>query len=108
MLRTSEINKALKNSLSQIHEYLVFSQNVDGTWGGRIENDPMPTAFFLTTYSNLGLERNEETRQMELYLASVQDNLGAWASSPEGVPNIDVSIVCMLALNNAETRQGQE
>jgi hypothetical protein len=64
--------------------------------------------FFLSTLSNLGRENNNETRQMELFLASEQDDSGAWTASPEGAPNVDVSVVCVLALKNAGTERGRQ
>jgi hypothetical protein len=95
------IFKRLESSLCLTRDFLISSHCPDGTWNGQIENDPMPTAFFLSVLSNLGRENNEETRQMEIFLASEQGDCGSWAASPEGSSNVDVTVVCVLALKNA-------
>lgn len=103
-----DLSKRLTNSLCRTRDYLITTHRPDGTWNGRIENDPMPTAFFLSTLSGLGRENNDETRQIELFLASEQDDSGAWTASPEGSPNVDVTVVCVLALKNAGTERGRQ
>jgi squalene-hopene/tetraprenyl-beta-curcumene cyclase len=68
----------------------------------------MPTAFFLSTLSCLGQENNDETQQMEFFLAAEQLDSGAWSASPEGMPDVDVTVVCVLALKNAGTERGRQ
>lgn len=102
-----DIIMRIKNSLIRTRDFLTNSQNPDGTWSSGIENGPLPTAFFLSTLYNIGHENNEETQQMELFLASEQGDSGAWKASPEGSPNVDVTVVCVLALKNADTECGK-
>jgi squalene-hopene/tetraprenyl-beta-curcumene cyclase len=94
--------------LCRTRDYLITSHRPDGTWNGRVENDPQPTAFFLSTLSSLGRENNDETRELELFLASEQDDSGAWTASPDGPSSVDVSMVCVLALKNAGTERGRQ
>src|SRR5215217_6266440 len=102
-----ELFRRLDDTLHRTRDYLISSQQPDGTWVGPVENDPLPTAFYLSTISSLGREPNDETRQLEFYLSSEQEECGAWTAWPGGTPDVDVTVACVLALNNAGTERGR-
>lgn len=97
----------LKGALDRTRDYLLSIQRPDGTWSGLVESDPRPTAFYLNTISQLGLPPDDHTREMEFYLSSTQLECGAWQASPGGAPDVDVTAVCVLALNQADTEPGR-
>ena len=98
----------LNDALDRTRDYLLSSQRPDGTWVGPVESDPRSTAFYLTTISQLGRKPDDQTREMEFYLASQQLECGAWLAWPGGAPDIDVTAVCVLALEKAGTERGQQ
>lgn len=102
-----EIIGRLDDALNRTRDYLSSSQRPDGTWVGSVENDPTPTAFYLSTLSSLGREPDDDSRQLELYLASEQEECGAWTAWPGSAPDVDVTVACVLALKNADTERGR-
>lgn len=98
----------LDGALDKTRDYLLSSQRSDGTWSGTVENDPRVTAFYLNTILRLGRESDDRTRQLELYLRSQQLECGAWLSRPGGEPDVDVTAVCVLSLEKADTKQGRQ
>src|SRR4051812_37977341 len=96
----------LHDALDRTRDYLLSSQQPDGTWQGLVESDPRPTAFYLNTIRNLGRAPDAETEAMERYLFSEQLECGAWQAWPRGGPDIDVTAVCVLALERAGTEHG--
>jgi len=98
----------LNDALDRTRDYLLSSQQPDGTWKGLVESDPRATAFYLNTIRNLGRAPSAETGEMERYLLSQQLECGAWQAWPAGAPDIDVTAVCVLALEKADTESGQQ
>lgn len=100
--------RKLDAALDRTREYLLSSQQQDGTWSGSVESDPRATAFYMSTIWNLGRDPDDRTREMEQYLSWEQLECGAWQAWPGGGPDIDVTAVCVLALKKAETVQGRQ
>jgi|GEM_PF-7123588 len=99
---------SLDQSLLLARDYVLSSQGPDGSWSGSVETDPRATAFYLFTINALGYEATDETDAMERYLSSRQLPCGAWQDSPDGPSDLDVTLVCVLALEDAATTSGQE
>jgi squalene-hopene/tetraprenyl-beta-curcumene cyclase len=99
--------RRLDDALDRATAYVLSSQQPDGTWSGSVESDPRVTAFYLSTIWNLGLGPDDETREMEFYLSSKQLDCGAWQAWPGGPPDVDVTIICALALQIADTETGR-
>jgi squalene-hopene/tetraprenyl-beta-curcumene cyclase len=97
----------LRDALDRTRDYLLSSQQPDGTWKGLVESDPRATAFYLNTIWTLGRASDAETGEMERYLLSEQLDCGAWQAWPGGGPDIEVTAVCVLALEKADTERGQ-
>ena len=98
----------LNGALDRTRDYLLSNQQPDGTWKGLVESDPRATAFYLNTIWNLGRAPDARTGEMERYLRSEQLECGAWQAWPGGGPDIDVTAVCVLALEKADTERGQQ
>lgn len=96
----------LDESLGRTRDYILASQRPDGTWSGEVASDARATAFYLNTVWKLGREPDKETQEMELYLSSEQLECGGWPTSPGSGPDTDVTAVCVLALEKAETKRG--
>ncbi len=101
-----DINK-LNDALGRTRQYLESTQQPDGTWSGLVESDPRVTAFYLNSLWYLGRDHDHRTREMEAYLAFEQLECGAWEARPGGGPDIDVTAVCVFALDKAATEQGR-
>jgi squalene-hopene/tetraprenyl-beta-curcumene cyclase len=95
-------------ALERLRGYLLRSQQPDGTWAGPVETDPRATAFYLNTVWKLGQHHDDATREMERYLWSEQLECGAWQAWPGGGPDMDVTAVCTLTLENAATERGRQ
>jgi squalene-hopene/tetraprenyl-beta-curcumene cyclase len=98
----------LNDALDRTRDYLLSTQLPDGTWKGLVESDPRATAFYLNTIWHLGRAPDAGTGEMERYLLSEQLECGAWQAWPGGGPDIDVTAVCVLALEKADTERGQQ
>ena len=104
-LGTTQISR-LNGALDRTRAYLLSSQRPDGSWSGAVESDPRATAFYLNTIRHLGRDPDDATREMEAYLSSTQLDCGAWQAWPGGAPDVDVTTVCTLALQIADTEPG--
>jgi len=87
---------------------MLSTQRPDGTWEFEVKSDVRATAFYLNTIARLGFPADVRTRQMESHLSDKQLKCGAWESSPGSGPDIEVTAVCALSLERAETKLGLE
>lgn len=94
-------------ALDRTRRHLLDTQAADGTWTGRIESDVRSTAFYLNTLWCLGRKPDGRTGAMERYLRATQLGCGGWERWPGGGPDVDVTAVCMLALDRAATPAGR-
>jgi len=98
----------LNDALDRTRDYLLSSQRSDGTWAAPVESDARVTALYLNTVWTLDRGPDDGTREMELYLSSEQLKCGAWQAWPGGGPDIDVTAVCVLVLEKADTERGRQ
>lgn len=98
---------ALTDALDRARNYVLSSQRPDGTWSGPVDSDVRPTAFYLYTILNLGRAADDCTREMERYLLAEQLECGAWQAWPGSGPDLDVTTMCVLALDKAGSEHGR-
>lgn len=98
----------ISEALARTRALTLVSQERDGSWRGAVESDPRATAFYLCALWNLGRGPDQETREMESYLAAEQLDCGGWPAHPGGAPDVDVSTICTFALQIADTARGAQ
>lgn len=100
--------KTLEDVLQKARDRLHTWQLADGSWDRPVYNDARTTGFYLQGLQAMGRYDTFPVVPLELYLANSQLACGAWPALPEGVADPDVTAICAIALEQAQTREGRE